>query len=381
VTAFSDKYSEFQEEEVLEEENEDEDNQEEKVTFEYDPEKINIATREPTIEQLLRRIDEKALDLAPDFQRQANIWTPEAKSKLIESILIRIPLPAFYIDGTNEDEWLVVDGLQRLSALKQFITNKTDTRLKLTGLEYLKELENKTYDDLERRYQRRILETQITVFLIEKGTPLEVKYNIFKRINTGGVALSNQELRHALNPGSATKFLAKLASLPEFKRVVKLSPDKLKRMDDREFVLGFISFYLIYYKNYQGETRDSFFSKALSKINSLSHEEITKLEEAFKKAMIAAFDIFQNNAFRKISKKNKRKFPINKSLFEVWSVAFGKLENQDIEILINRKQKLINTFIEYVDNNSEFLASISQAASKIECRFETVDKIIQEVLL
>ncbi|NJL64220.1 MAG: DUF262 domain-containing protein [Methylacidiphilales bacterium] len=380
MTAFSDRYSEFQEEEILEEE---------KVTFEYDPEKINIATREPTIEQLLRRIDEKALDLAPDFQRQANIWTPEAKSKLIESILIRIPLPAFYIDGTNEDEWLVVDGLQRLSALKQFIvdkkdeTNQTDTRLKLTGLEYLKELENKTYDELERRYQRRILETQVTVYLIEKGTPLAVKYNIFKRINTGGVTLSNQELRHALNPGSATKFLAKLASFPEFKRLVELNDEKLKRMDDREFVLGFISFYLISYKNYPSGTgaRDSFFSKALGKVNSLSHKEITELEEAFKKAMIAAFDIFQNNAFRKISKKNKRKFPINKSLFEVWSVAFGKLDKQDIKILTDRKQALINTFIKYVDNDAEFLSSISQAASKIECRFETVDKIIQEVLL
>ena len=62
----------------------------------YDPEKINIFTKEPTIEQLLRRIDEEALDLAPDFQRHANIWKDDAKSRLIESILIRIPLPAFY---------------------------------------------------------------------------------------------------------------------------------------------------------------------------------------------------------------------------------------------------------------------------------------------
>jgi len=91
----------------------------------YDPDEINIFTREPTIEQLLRRINEEALDLAPDFQRHANIWKPEAKSRLIESILIRIPLPAFYIDATDEDKWLVVDGLQRLSALKQFMSDKT----------------------------------------------------------------------------------------------------------------------------------------------------------------------------------------------------------------------------------------------------------------
>ncbi|MGI2908331.1 DUF262 domain-containing protein [Tolypothrix sp. VBCCA 56010] len=378
MTAFNDQYTEFLEEEILDE---DENNQEEeKVSFQYDPEKINIDTREPTIEQLLRRIDEKALNLAPDFQRQAHIWTPEAKSKLIESIIIRIPLPAFYIDGTNEDEWVVVDGLQRLSALNQFVVDKSEKRLKLVGLEYLKELSNKTYDELERRYQRRILETQVTVYLIEKGTPLEVKYNIFKRINTGGVPLSNQELRHALNPGEAIKILAKLASFYEFKRVVNLSDSKKKRMDDREFVLGFLAFYLIYYKEYKDETRDSFFSKALSKTNSLSTVQIKQIEEAFKKAMIAAYEIFGNNAFRKISHKNKRKFPINKSLFEVWSVNLAKMDTKDIQILKDRKQKLINTFVKYVDNDVDFLISISQAANKIEHRFETVEKIIQEVL-
>lgn len=378
MTAFNDQYTEFLEEEILDE---DENNQEEeKVTFQYDPEKINIDTREPTIEQLLRRIDEKALNLAPDFQRQAHIWTPEAKSKLIESILIRIPLPAFYIDGTNEDEWVVVDGLQRLSALNQFVIDKSERRLKLTGLEYLKELNNKNYDELERRYQRRILETQVTVYLIEKGTPLEVKYNIFKRINTGGVRLSNQELRHALNPGEAIKFLATLASFSEFKRVVNLSDSKKKRMDDREFVLGFLAFYLISYKEYKDETRDSFFSKALSKINNLSTDQIKPIEEIFKKAMIAAFDIFGNNAFRKVSQKNKRKFPINKSLFEVWSVNLGKLSIENIQTLKERKVKLIDTFVNYVDNDAEFLESISQAANKIEHRFETVEKIIQEVL-
>lgn len=376
--------AELADEEILDDEDNDEE-QYEKVTFQYDPEKINIATREPTIEQLLRRIDEEALDLAPDFQRQANIWTLEAKSKLIESILIRIPLPAFYIDATNEeadeDKWVVVDGLQRLSALKQFVIDKSDNRLKLVGLEYLKDLNNKNYDELERRYQRRILETQVTVYLIEKGTPLEVKYNIFKRINTGGVPLSNQELRHALNPGQAIKLVAKLASFSEFKRVVNLSESKKKRMDDREFVLGFLAFYLISYKEYQEETRDSFLSKALSKINSLSNEDIIKIEGNFKKAMIAAFDIFNNNAFRKISNKNKRKFPLNKSLFEVWSVNLGRLNIENIQILKDRKRKLIDTFVRYVDNDADFLVSISQVKNKIEHRFETVEKIIQEVLL
>ncbi len=379
MTKFNNRNTELSNKDILDEEEHDEE-QYEKNNFQYDPDKINIATREPTIEQLLRRINEEALDLAPDFQRQANIWKDDVKSRLIESILIRIPLPAFYIDAADEDKWLVVDGLQRLSALKHFVSDKSDKRLKLGGLEYLTELEGKTYDELERRYQRRIEETQVTVYLIQKGTPLEVKYNIFKRINTGGTPLSNQEIRHALNPGKGAKFLAKLADSQEFKQVVKLSESKKKRMDDREFVLGFLAFKLTSYQDYQDGNRDSFLSEALFKTNQLNEEELSDIEGSFKKAMIAAFEIFDDKAFRKISEKNKRKKPLNKSLFDAWSVNLSYLTDDEIKVLKNKKQKLIDIFINYVDTDQEFLSSISQAANKLKYRFSTIEKIIQEVL-
>lgn len=343
----------------------------------YDPDEINIFTREPTIEQLLRRINEEALDLAPDFQRHANIWKPEAKSRLIESILIRIPLPAFYIDATDEDKWLVVDGLQRLSALKQFMSDKT---LRLCGLEYLTNLEDKTYDEIERRYQRRIEETQVTVYLIEKGTPPEVKYNIFKRINTGGLPMTPQELRHALNPGKATKFLAQLATSNEFQQVTKLSNLRKMRMDDREFILGFLAFTLTSYKNSQFEKRNLFLSKALSKVNNMSEQELQVIENNFTKAMIAAWQIFGKNAFRKISQHQTKMFPINKALFEVWSVNLSLLSDEQLNILKQHKEQLIEKFRKYVDSDREFLASISQAAEKIEYRFRIIEQIIQEVL-
>jgi hypothetical protein len=358
-----------------EEDNGDEPYEKDKLT--YDPDEINIFTREPTIEQLLRRINEEALDLAPDFQRHANIWKDDAKSRLIESILIRIPLPAFYIDATNEDKWLVVDGLQRLSALKQFMSEK---KLKLCGLEYLINLEGKNYDEIGRRYQRRIEETQVTVYLIEKGTPPEVKYNIFKRINTGGLPMSPQEIRHALNPGKATKFLAKLARSNEFEQVTNLSDSRKMRMEDREFILGSVAFMLTSYKNYQSETRDLFLTKALSKINNMSESELGAIENNFKKAMVAAWEIFEINAFRKVSQKQKKKFPINKALFEVWSVNLSLLSDDQLDILKQHKEQLIEKFRNYVDSDGEFLTSISQAAEKIEYRFRIIEKIIQEVL-
>jgi hypothetical protein len=361
--------------ELAEEENENEEYEKDRII--YDPDKINIITREPTIEQLLRRINEDALDLAPDFQRHANIWKPDAQSRLIESIIIRIPLPAFYIDATDEDKWLVVDGIQRLFALKQFVNEK---KLKLSGLEYLTNLEGKTFEQIERRYQRRIEETQVTVYLIDRGTPPEVKYNIFKRINTGGEPLSPQELRHALNPGKAALFLRDLAASPEFQQVVKLGNTRKMRMDDREFILGFLAFTLTSYQDFKENNRDTFLTKALAKTNKLTDEDLKSLKNKFKKTMIAACEIFGKDAFRKISQKQKRQYPVNKALFEAWSVNLSNLTDEQVQLLKIKSTELINKFSNLVDNDKDFLISISQAATKVEYRFSTIEKLINEVL-
>jgi len=360
----------------LEEEDKEEE-QYERDSLDYDPEQINIVTKEPTIDILLKRINEEALDLAPDFQRHANLWENDTKSRLIESIIIRIPLPAFYVDATNEDKWLVVDGLQRLTAIKQFVSDKT---LKLSGLEYLKDLEGKTYSQIERKYQRRIEETQVTVYLIEKGTPNEVKFNIFKRINTGGLSLTNQEMRHALNPGKAIKLLAILADSEEFIQATKLGKKRKSRMDDREFVLGFLAFTITSYKDYQDGKRDVFFNDAMAKINKLDDAEIANIDKNFRKAMTDAMEIFGDEAFRKIYNKKKNKQPVNKAMFEGWSVSISNLSNLEMKLLKERKQLLIEKFSDRLEKDKRFEASVSQAAKDIKYRFETINDLIQEVL-
>ncbi|MDQ2716658.1 MAG: DUF262 domain-containing protein, partial [Chloroflexota bacterium] len=135
----------------------------EKITEPFDPALIRVDTRPMTIDLLRLRIEYQELDLAPGFQRKGGIWKDAAQSRLIESMLIRIPLPAFYMDATNDEKWLVVDGLQRLTTLKRFMIEKS---LRLSGLEFLRHLNGKSYDELPRNYQRRIAETQVTVYLI-----------------------------------------------------------------------------------------------------------------------------------------------------------------------------------------------------------------------
>ncbi|MDQ2906651.1 MAG: DUF262 domain-containing protein [Chloroflexota bacterium] len=333
-----------------------------------------------TIDLLRLRIEDQKLDLAPGFQRKGGVWKDAAQSRLIESMLIRIPLPAFYIDATNDEKWLVVDGLQRLTTLKRFMIEKP---LRLRGLEFLAYLNGKSYDELPRNYQRRIAETQVTVYLIEKGTPEAVKFNIFKRINTGGLPLSAQEIRHALYQGGATKLLAQLAESHVFKSAVD---DGIRddRMADRECVLRYLAFTIAPYTTFTKDF-DTFLNKAMADINKMSDQEREHLGHGFERTMGIARDLFGNDAFRKRFSEGAPRQPINKPLFESWSVNLNQLSDEQVQVLKNRKDLLRKKFMALMnDPDQKFKEAISFATGdpkKVRLRFEAIERVIRDVLL
>jgi uncharacterized protein with ParB-like and HNH nuclease domain len=349
----------------------------EPITSPFDPSLIRVDTKPMTIDLLISRMQEKEINLAPDFQRRSGIWTNGAQSRLIESLLIRIPLPAFYFDATNDEKWLVVDGLQRLTTLKRFVSDK---KLTLNKLEFLTEYEGKTYDELPRNMQRRINETQITVYLIQKGTPPKVKFTLFKRINTGGLPLSTMEIRHALNQGEASKLLVKLSQSKVFKMATDNSI-RDERMADRECALRFLAFAMTHYSEYK-EDLDTFLNDAMESINKLPKRGLKKLEERFLRAMKGAADIFGRQAFRRPSQRGNRS-PISKALFEVWSVNLDNLTDIQLSRLIQRKETLIKKFQILAKDGSEFDNSISFSTGvrrKVNVRFSKVEELIKEVL-
>ena len=345
----------------------------------FDPTQIRVETRPLTIDLIIARMENKEINLAPDFQRKAGIWDNVAQSRLIESILIRIPLPAFYFDATDDDDWVVIDGLQRLTTLNHFVLEK---KLRLTGLEFLTQLNNKNYAEMPRNFQRRIREAQVTGFMITRGTPDEVKFTIFRRINTGGKPLSSQAIRHALNQGNITRLLAKLAGSEDFRRAIDNGVSD-NRMDDRELVLRFLTFNLIPYQSYTRQDFDSFLNGAMRQMNRLPEAELQRLEANFKRAMQWAYTLFGKDAFRKRLDRKATRKPINKSLFEAWSVNVQQLSDQQLERLHSRKAVLIEKFIELMNTDRLFETAISEGTGdvkKVHYRFARIGQLIEEVL-
>jgi uncharacterized protein with ParB-like and HNH nuclease domain len=350
--------------------------EENEIRSPFDPTKIKVSTHPLTIDLILKRIQHGDLDLNPGFQRNSGVWGLQAQSRLLESILIRIPIPAFYFDATDEDKWLVVDGLQRLTALNKFVLEKS---LKLHGMEFLTGLNGQGFEDLPTRYRRRIMETQVTVYQIEQGTPPNVKFNIFKRINTGGLPLSPQEIRHALNQGPVTQLLPKLANAEEFLMATD-NGVKDNRMAARELALRFLAFTITPYTNYEGDL-DAFLNQTMEQLNK-SESKYPKLEQNFITAMLRAIGLFEKDAFRKRYKTEENRSPINKALFETWSVNLSQLSDKEYEKLKSRRNVLKEYFIDIM-NTRYFNEAISQGTggkNKVYIRFKQVEQIIKDTL-
>jgi len=349
------------------------------ITNPFSTKDIKITHATIALSSLLKRLEYDEIDLNPDFQRHANLWTRGKMSRLIESVLLKLPLPVFYFDVSNPDKWIVVDGLQRLSALKKFVVDK---QLKLYDLEFLTDLDGKMYDDLDRSLKRVIDETQIITYQIEAQTPKEVRYSIFNRINTGGLSLNAQEIRQALNQkGKGVPFLEDVANNKKFKKIVGISS---QRMSDRELVLRFMAFKLTRFQNSKVNDISSFLDSAMEKLDAIKEENyLNNLKEEFIKSLEYSEAILgENHRFSRSIGLTENTNTLNKSLFDVISVCFSEITEQ--EKFLERKDIFIEKFKELLkDDNGDFSTSITKGTSSrgaVETRFKIMQELINEVL-
>ena len=349
----------------------------ERIDNPFDPSKINVVRESMSIFQAIRKIQLHEIKLDPDFQRNL-VWDDTRQSRLIESILLKIPLPAFYLDAIEPDRWVVVDGLQRLSTLDRFMNQKV---LKLTGLEFLgRQFDDHGFDKLPRSSQRDIEETQLTLYVIRPETPPKVKFTIFHRLNTGGMVLTPQEIRHAPFPGRAPALLRDLASSVEFTQATAFSVNP-KRMDDRECVLRHFAFRMTKFENYSKPDLNDFLGTAMDTLNKAQEDVIAKLRSDFLRAMSLCYKVFGPYTFRKFNRSLKQRSQINKAIFETWSTAI--LDFDEAHVLANA-EKIVSALENALATDVEYLKSLSLATggiNPVKRRFNKAYQILGTALL
>lgn len=323
------------------------------------------------MDNLLKRIRNDEVELNTEFQRKAGLWSTQQKSRLIESLLLKIPLPAFYFDAQSEDRWLIIDGLQRITTFKEFMIDNT---LALEGLEFFCDFNKLHYSDLPRSFQRRIEETNLVVYTVRRGTPDNVKYNVFKRINTGGLELTPQEIRHALFQGQATQLLLELSRSKEFIETT-CGSIRTDRMLDQEFVLRFIAVCFYGIDKYAG-IPDDFLNNAMKEINQMTVARVEKIKSCFDQVMVLARQIFGRHAFRKMGQDGNRR-PINKAVFEVWCKALFDLSEHEAKCAVKYREELCQEFIQLCETN--YFANLLRASDRKSYgnRFQEIHLIVR----
>ena len=381
----------------------------------FNPDEISINSKTVSLDSVLRRMKNGTIRLTPPFQRKS-VWDDIRKSRLIESMMLNIPLPMFYISSDADGNWDVVDGLQRITTIKEFILGKynldkeryDEKGFKLKKLEFWGSLDGKRYDELPGKLYNNIADTELQFTIINPDTPEEVKRNIFKRINTGGMPLTSQEIRHALYQGTSTKLLEKLSENKEFLWAVTRVDDS--RMGARELILRFLSFYIRDYTQYKKDSSmDAHLSntmRIINNIDNLSINSITqefkydksvdfnelyssikqvsleKIEIDFKLAMIRAKKIFGEHTFRK-SYPGKRRTPINKTLFEVFGNLLVNLNEYKFDMLLKNKKDFLEEYKKEYLFTTEFAHMIgrdSHRGSSVRKRYEKLASLIKRYI-
>lgn len=354
-----------------------------RITKPFNPSKIKLDIATVNLLALINELENDEINLSPDIQRATDVWDSKEKSRLIESILLGLPLPSFYF---NEDEGgntrSVIDGVQRLCAIRDFVLGKEEngqrTYLKLEGLQFLKQYEGLTFADLTRPDVRRIHSMKITTNTLGYETPSEVKLIIFQRVNSAGIPLTQQEMRHAINQGVPADFIRELSENSSFLRATA-NKINTKRMLDRDFINRYIAFYCAF-DDYDGNL-DNFLNEQMKAIKLYSEEKKKEIVKTFEKAMDTCYAIFGEKAFRKIN-KNGDYSKISKSLFDSLGVCIAWLSDEERSELEYRKEE-VQSSLANLFKDDEFGNRLSNGTGQIKnvkYRFKKIQEMLYQIL-
>ena len=333
----------------------------------YPLDSLLIRNDHRTVYEVLRRIDRGGYIMDPEFQRDF-IWSEKQQSKFIESVVMRIPLPVFYLAEDQEGRMVVVDGRQRLSTFRRFVNNEFKLNLKNRP-----GLHEKKFKDLCPKLQNRIEDCSLVLYIMDSSFPEPARLEIFDRVNSG-VALSRQQMRNCLYMGEATKFLKAESKADIFRKATGESL-QTGNMRDREFVNRFCAFQLTDIRKYRD--MDEFLAGVLREMNK-HPENLHILSSEFRTSLRNNHTLFGSHAFRKHVPNQENHNPINASLWDVMSTGLSRCSE---DLVQNRANQLRERFFRLLgdDEFNNAITDSPNSVKKVRRRFEMATAMFAEV--
>ncbi|AWI05130.1 DUF262 domain-containing protein [Clostridium drakei] len=334
------------------------------------PQNINIAQLTFSIFETVRKVERGDIQLEAEFQRNFK-WLPDKKSKLIESIILDIPIQAIYLSEDDDYKYEIIDGQQRIRTIVEFVNN----RFKLQNTVLFKE--NKLFKDLEPSIQRKFEDFQLVIFVVKKDNNPDIKFEIFERINTGAVRLNSQELRNCIYRNKGIPFIKQLVKESDYRKLIKDKKVNINSMQDQELVLRFMSFYYRGIKSYGGNLK-KFLNETLDNYEDYRYRE-SEFKSTFLNTANSIYNVFGKDAF--VIKNKNKKGKLNVALFEILMVSFSKYDSACIE----KNKKCIKDKLEkLLMDNESFKDSIVGASTTTKTkayeRFEIWDNCMEKIL-
>lgn len=319
-----------------------------------------------SIDALVARISRNGLVLQPEFQRDY-VWSAAKASALVESVLMRIPLPVVYLAETVEGDWEVVDGQQRLTSLHSFVVGKFPdaTSFKLGQMNVRSDISGKSFKDLQKVDQNAILNYTLRAIILQKESHPDLKFEVFERLNCGSVQLKDAELRNCMYRGPYNDMLNELAENP-FLLKIRHADTPHKRMEDRQLILRFFAMKRNSHLNFKGGMKQ-FMNREMIAHRYAPGTEIAALKALFESAIECAWTVFGENAFRRWSPGDGRnpegqwETKLNVALWDTILYTFAFFEKRQI---VPAADAIREEFLDIMSNDDTFVDYIGRTTDK-----------------
>ena len=342
--------------------------------------KIFTDKMDPPIESLYLKYKRGDLVLDPIFQRRP-VWDLGRCSKLIESVILEVPIPVFYLAESNDGTEEVIDGQQRFRAFFNFM----DSQYSLRGLKALPHLNGKQFNELDKETRKVLENYSVRTVTFKKESDENLRFEIFERLNTGAMPLNDQELRNCIYRGNYNDLLIELSADPDYMFLMGLNAPE-KRMKDVEYVLRFSGFYHFTYLKYK-PSMARFLNEDMKHYQRISGKDAADLRKAFKQSIQITRSLLGKNAFHRFYRGTEdtvngywepKRF--NASLFDVLTWGFTNYEKNN---LMSNLDSIREAWINLMTTDEEFIESIERSTSSIKSityRFDAWRKALDKVM-